>query len=291
MIPKEILKKVQRIQIFTSHMVNDVMAGEYQSTFKGSGIEFDEVREYQFGDDIRNIDWNVTARHGNPFVKRFVEERELTVMLMVDASSSGAFGSIDKLKNEIAAELSAVLAFSAIKNNDKVGLIIFTDRIEKFIPPKKGKRHVLRVIRELLLFKPERSRTDISLALNYLNKVQTRRAVVFIVSDFLSEGFEKGLRIANQKHDVIAVNIVDPREMELPALGFIELMDAETGESIIVDTYDANVRKGFSLLSSDEIQKRKSMFRSINVDMIEVRTDKNYVDPLLKFFKMREKRK
>jgi len=290
-IPKEILKKVQRIQIFTSHMVNDVMAGEYQSTFKGSGIEFDEVREYQFGDDIRNIDWNVTARHGNPFVKRFVEERELTVMLMVDASSSGAFGSIDKLKNEIAAELSAVLAFSAIKNNDKVGLIIFTDRIEKFIPPKKGKRHVLRVIRELLLFKPERSRTDISLALNYLNKVQTRRAVVFIVSDFLSEGFEKGLRIANQKHDVIAVNIVDPREMELPALGFIELMDAETGESIIVDTYDANVRKGFSLLSSDEIQKRKSMFRSINVDMIEVRTDKNYVDPLLKFFKMREKRK
>lgn len=291
MIPKEILKKVQRIQIFTSHMVNDVMAGEYQSTFKGSGIEFEEVREYQFGDDIRNIDWNVTARHAMPFVKRFVEERELTVMLMVDASSSGYFASVDKLKNEIAAELSAVLAFSAIKNNDKVGLIIFTDRIEKFIPPKKGKRHVLRVIRELLLFKPARAKTDIGLALNYLNKVQTRRAVVFMVSDFLSQDYEKSLRIANRKHDVIAVNIIDPRELELPALGFIELMDAETGESIIVDTYDSNIRKGFSLLSSDEVQKRKSMFRSINVDMIEVKTDKSYVDPLLKFFKMREKRR
>lgn len=291
MIPKEILKKVQRIQIFTSHMVNDVMAGEYQSTFKGSGIEFEEVREYQFGDDIRNIDWNVTARHAMPFVKRFVEERELTVMLMVDASSSGYFASVDKLKNEIAAELSAVLAFSAIKNNDKVGLIIFTDRIEKFIPPKKGKRHVLRVIRELLLFKPVRAKTDIGLALNYLNKVQTRRAVVFMVSDFLSQDYEKSLRIANRKHDVIAVNIIDPRELELPALGFIELMDAETGESIIVDTYDSNIRKGFSLLSSDEVQKRKSMFRSINVDMIEVKTDKSYVDPLLKFFKMREKRR
>ena len=290
MIPKEILKKVQKIQIYTNRMVNDILAGEYQSTFKGSGIEFDEVREYQVGDDIRTIDWNVTARTGHPFVKRFVEERELTVMLMVDVSSSGYFGSTSKLKNEIAAELCALLAFSAIKNNDKVGLIVFTDRIEKFIPPKKGKKHVLRVIRELLCFKPARSKTDIELGLSYLNRVLTRKSVVFMVSDFLSEGYDKALRVANRKHDIIAVDIIDPRELEMPSLGFIELMDAETGESIIVDTYDSKLRKGFSLLTSMELQKRRDLFKSMNVDLIEVRTDKSYVDPILKFFRMREKR-
>lgn len=291
MIPKEILKKVQRIQIQTSRLVNDVLAGAYESSFKGSGIEFDEVREYQVGDDIRSIDWNVTARTGHPFVKRFVEERELTVILMVDASSSGYFGSTDKLKNEIAAELCAVLAFSAIKNNDKVGLIIFTDRIEKFVPPKKGKRHVLRVIRELLYYKPQSPQTDIELGLAYLNRIITRKAVVFIVSDFLSEGYEKSLRISNRKHDVIGINIVDPRELELPSLGFLELMDAETGESIIVDTYDAEFRKGFTLLSTDQINKRRDLFRSMNVDLVEVRTDQPYLDPILKFFRMREKRR
>lgn len=290
MIPKEILKKVQKIQIYTSRMVNDILAGEYQSTFKGSGIEFDEVREYQVGDDIRTIDWNVTARTGRPFVKRFVEERELTVMLMVDVSSSGYFGSTNKLKNEIAAELCALLAFSAIKNNDKVGLIVFTDRIEKFIPPKKGKKHVLRVIRELLFFKPQRSKTDIDLGISYLNRVLTRKSVVFMVSDFLSEGYEKAMRVTNKRHDIIAVNIIDPRELQMPALGFVELMDAETGESIIVDTYDSKLRKGFSLLSSMELQKRRDLFKSMNVDLIEIRTDKSYVDPILKFFKMREKR-
>lgn len=291
MIPKEILKKVQRIQIHTSRMVNDVLAGEYHSTFKGSGIEFDEVREYQMGDDIRTIDWNVTARTGIPHIKRFIEERELTVMLMVDASSSGYFGSTDKLKSEIATELCAVLAFSAIKNNDKVGLIIFTDRIEKFVPPQKGKTHVLRVIRELLCFKPERSRTDIDMALAYLQRVVTRRSVVFIVSDFMCSGFEKALRIANRRHDVIGIDIIDPRETSLPALGFVELMDAETGESIIVDTYDRSIREGFSLLSNQDIQQRHDMFRSMGVDLVEIHTDKPYVDPMLKFFRMREKRR
>ncbi|MEW6535119.1 MAG: DUF58 domain-containing protein [Candidatus Auribacterota bacterium] len=291
MIPAEILKQVRRIHIQTSRMVNDILAGEYVSTFKGSGIEFDEVREYQIGDDIRSIDWNVTARTGHPHIKRFVEERELTVILMVDASSSGYFGSTSKLKNEIATELCAVLAFSAIKNNDKVGLIIFTDRIEKFLPPKKGKKHVLRVIRELLCFEPKRNKTDIELGLAYLNRVITRKAVVFMVSDFLSGGFEKSLRIANKKHDVIGINIIDPRELELPALGFIELMDAETGESIIVDTYDADVRAGFSLLSNDQLAKRRDLFKSMNVDLIEIQTDKPYIDPMMKFFRMREKRR
>lgn len=291
MIPKEILKKVRRIEFHTSRLVNDILAGQYQSTFKGSGIEFDEVREYQVGDDIRSIDWNVTARTGHPHIKRFVEEREMTVVLMVDASSSGYFGSTSKLKNEIAAELCAVLSFSAIKNNDKVGLIIFTDRIEKFVPPKKGKKHVLRVIRELLCFKPQRNSTDIELGLAYLNRVITRRAVVFVVSDFLSGGFEQSLRIANKKHDVIGLNIVDPRELSLPALGFVELMDAETGESIIVDTYDQSIRDDFSLLSSEQIRKRQDLFKSIGVDLIEIRTDRSYIDPVLRFFKMREKRR
>ncbi len=291
MIPKEILKKVQRIHIQTSHMVNDILAGEYLSTFKGSGMEFDSVREYQVGDDVRNIDWNVTARTGHPFVKKFVEERELTVMLMVDASSSGYFGSTNKLKNEIAAELCAVLAFSAIRNNDKVGLIIFTDRIEMFLPPKKGKKHVLRVIRELLCFKPQRSRTDLEMSIAYLGRVLKRKSVVFMVSDFLSEGYEKTLRVASRKHDLIAINIVDPREIEMPALGFIELVDAETGESIIVDTYDKNFRQGFSLLNTEDIRKRKDLFRSMNIDMIEIRTDKPYIDPILRFFRMREKRR
>ncbi|MDX9701642.1 MAG: DUF58 domain-containing protein [Candidatus Auribacterota bacterium] len=290
MIPKELLKKIRRIQIFTNRMVNDILAGEYHSTFKGSGIEFDEVREYQPGDDVRSIDWNVTARTGTPHIKRFIEERELTVMLMVDVSSSGYFGSTDKLKNEIAAELCALLAFSAIHNNDKVGLIIFTDRIEQFVPPKKGKKHVLRVIRELLYFQPQRRKTDIELGIAYLNRVLTRKSVVFLVSDFLSEGYERALRVANRKHDVIGVNIVDPREFELPALGFIELMDAETGESIIVDTHDAGLRKGFSLLSSEQMTKRKELFRSMGVDLIEIRTDQPYSDPLLRFFRMREKR-
>ncbi|MBM4050001.1 MAG: DUF58 domain-containing protein [Planctomycetes bacterium] len=290
MIPKEILRKVQRIQITTRHMVTDVFAGEYESVFKGRGMEFDEVREYQPGDEIRTIDWNVTARMGHPYVKRFVEERELTVMLVVDASSSGKFGTVKQLKNELAAEICAVLAFAAIKNNDKVGLIIFTDRIEKFVPPKKGTTHVLRVIRELLYFQPQHRETNIAVALEYLSKVTTRRTVTFLVSDFMSAGYEKPLRIANKRHDIIAITITDPRELELPKIGFVELQDAETGEILLIDTTDANTRKAFNVLNTKQLRDREELFRSMEVDAIDVRTDRPYVEPIMHFFRMRERR-
>jgi len=290
MLPKEVLKKVRQIHIRTSKMVNDVLAGEYESVFKGRGMEFEEVREYQPGDEIRTIDWNVTARMGHPFVKQFVEERELTVILMVDASSSGKFGSVRQLKSEVAAEICALLAFSAIRNNDKVGLIVFTDQIEKFVPPKKGKTHVLRVIREALYFQPRRPQTDLAGALEYLAKVMPRRAVVFVISDFLSSGYERALRIANKRHDIVAITITDPRELQLPTIGFIELQDAETGERILIDTRDANVRKGFTVLNTKEMRERAEMFRAVNVDAIDVRTDRPYVDPIVRFFRMRERR-
>ena len=290
MIPKEILKKVRRIQIRTSHMVNDTLAGQYQSVFKGQGMEFDEVREYQPGDEIRSIDWNVTARTGHPYVKKFVEERELTVMLMLDASSSARFGSVNQFKSELAAELCAVLAFSAIKNNDKVGLIIFTDSVEKFIPPKKGRRHVLRVIREAFYFKPRYKGTDIPKALEYLNKITTRRTVIFLVSDFLTSDFEKPLRIANKRHDVIALVTNDPREAELPAVGIIELVDAETGLRIAVDTSQEKTRKEFKKINKIQALKQRDLFRSANVDAINISTGVPYMEPLLKFFRIRERR-
>jgi len=291
MIPKEILKQVRRIQILTSRMVNDVMAGEYHSTFKGRGMEFDEVREYIPGDEIRTIDWNVTARTGAPYVKKFVEERELTVMLLVDASSSGKFGSVSKTKSEVAAELCAVLAFSAIKNNDKVGLIIFTDRIEKFVPPKKGRSHVLRVIREVLYFKPEGTGTNIAGALEYLKKVTHRKSVAFLVSDFLAEDYQRPLSIANKGHDLVAITVTDPREIELPNIGFIELEDAETGELVLIDTRDAAFRQQFSGLSSQKMRERDKVFRSSGIDSIDVRTNLPYVEPLRRFFRMRERRR
>lgn len=290
MLPKEVLSKVQQIQIRTSRMVNDVLAGEYVSVFRGRGMEFDTVREYVPGDEIRTIDWNVTARMGKPYVKKFVEERELTVMLLVDVSASGEFGSHREFKNEIATELCAVLAFSAIKNKDKVGLILFTDRIEKFLPPKKGKRHVLRVIRELLYYEPEGRGTDISIALEYLSKVTTRRTVTFLVSDFLTSDFEKPLRIANQRHDMIAVTVTDPRELSLPDVGFLELRDAETGEALLVDTSDANLRATYSRANTARMRAFSQLVRSMGVDQIDIRTDRSYVEPLMRFFKMREKR-
>lgn len=290
MIPKEILDKVQRIQIYTSHMVNNVFAGEYESVFKGRGMEFDEVREYQPGDEVRTIDWNVTARMDHPYVKRFVEERELTVMLLVDMSASGAFGTINRTKNELAAELGAVLAFSAIRNKDKVGLILFTDRIEKFIPPRKGTRHVLRVIRELLYFKPEGRGTDITCALEYLNKVTIRKSVSFVISDFLTTGFQKALQIANKRHDVISVLVEDPREREFPAAGIIELEDLEKGESILVDTRDTAVRHEYTLLTNKQRTDTLSLFRKAGVDCIEVNTKGPYTEALVKFFRMRERR-
>ncbi|MFQ5965144.1 MAG: DUF58 domain-containing protein [Candidatus Scalinduaceae bacterium] len=290
MIPREILKKVKQIQIRSSRLVNDVLAGEYVSVFKGRGMEFEEVREYQTGDDIRTIDWNVTARQGHPYIKRFAEERELTIMLLVDLSSSGKFGSVRQLKDEIATEVCALLAFSAIRNNDKVGLILFTDKIEKFVPPKKGKTHVLRVIREVLYFKPEGKGTDISIALEYLIKVTKRKTVSFLVSDFIAKGFEHTLRITNKRHDMIAISMTDPRELEIPDVGFVELEDAETGETILIDTRDRGVREEFNKSNTKNLQERAKLFRSMGVDLIDIRTDKSYVEPIMKFFRMREKR-
>ncbi len=290
LIPKEILRKVRRLEITTRSMVNDVFSGEYHSVFKGRGMEFSEVREYQFGDDIRTIDWNVTARYGHPFVKVYEEERELTVMLMVDASSSGEFGTFERMKGEIAVEICALLAFSAIKNNDKVGLIIFTDKVEKFVPPRKGKAHVLRVLRELLYFKPEDRRTDIAAALEYLSRVIRRRSVVFLVSDFLSKDFEQAMRIANKKHDIVCIHIVDPRELELPNVGYIELEDAELGSRAILDTSNREVRSRFALKTSEAMLQREKMFTSMNVDTIAIHTDEPYFEPLIRFFRMRAKR-
>jgi len=290
MIPKEILKKVKRLEIQTRGLVNDVFSGEYHSVFKGRGMEFAEVREYQIGDDVRTIDWNVSARAGRPFVKVFEEERELTVMLVVDVSSSGDFGTIKRMKGEVAIEICALLAFSAIKNNDKVGLIIFTDRIEKFIPPKKGKTHVLRVLRELLYFRPEGRGTDIALALEYMSRVINRRAVVFLVSDFQSEDYRSAMQIANRRHDLVAITVTDRREQELPDVGLVELQDAETGETLLFDTSDLEVRKTFSQETSTLKASRDKMLRSMNVDSIDVGTDGTHIEPLIHFFKMRAKR-
>lgn len=253
-------------------------------------MEFDEVREYMPGDEIRSIDWNVTARTGTPYVKRYVEERELTVIFLVDLSASGTFGSVSKLKNEVAAELCSLLAFSAVKNNDKVGLIVFTDQVEMFIPPKKGTRHVLRVIRELLNFRPRQAKTDIVGALDYLGKVNKKRAVVFLVSDFQAEGFEKSMRVIGRRHDLVAVTITDPREVSLPDVGLVELEDAETGELVLIDTSSAGVRKNYERLGREQSEHFRELFASMGVDQIDVRTDRDYVPRLVQFFRTRERR-
>ncbi|MFH1460116.1 MAG: DUF58 domain-containing protein [Candidatus Omnitrophota bacterium] len=291
MIPKELLKKIRHIQIYSSRLVNDILAGAYHSTFKGQGIEFESVREYQPGDEIRSIDWNVTARMGHPFIKKFVEERELTVMLMVDVSASGKFGSKNQLKNEFSAELCAVLAFSAIKNNDKVGLVMFTDQVEKYIPPKKGKRHVLHVISEVLSFRPQQKKTDINKALEFLSQINKRRSVAFLVSDFIASDYQRALQIANKRHDIITIAVSDPREKVLPDVGIIELEDPETEERILVDTADTNLRKGFSVLSAQDTAQRDKFFRQIDVDVINVENGRPYLDPLMRFFRTREKRR
>ena len=290
MLPKEVIKKIRRIEIRTKKLVNELFSGEYHSTFKGQGMEFEEVRQYEPGDDVRLIDWNVTARMGQPYIKKFREERELTVILLIDVSSSGQFGTRDRFKNETAAELGALLAFSAIKNNDKVGLIIFTDEIEIFVPPKKGRAHVLRIIREILYFKPKGKGTNIAAALEYFNKVIRRKSVVFLVSDFLSEGFTKPLQIANNKHDIIAIKVSDPREITFENVGLIELEDAETGEVLIIDTGSKEFRKEFAAQSAEDVAGLKKSFRSINLDFINIRTDQSYISPLIQFFKMRGKR-
>jgi len=290
MIPKEILKRIRRIDLRTRRLVNDIFSGEYHSVFKGRGVEFSEVREYSFGDDIRTIDWNVTARMDRPYVKLFEEERELTVMLLFDISSSGEFGSVSRLKRDIAAEICAVLAFSAIQNNDKVGLVLFTDTIEKFIPPKKGRRHILRILRELLYYKPQDKKTDIAASLEFLLRVTQKHTISFLVSDFIAEGYEKPLAIAGKKHDIIPVVITDPRETSLPSIGLIELEDAETGEMLLLDTKDMNLVKQFSESAIASTEKRKNIFNSIGLDTIEVSTDTDYLPKLVSFFRRRERR-
>lgn len=290
MIPKELLKKIRHIEIFSSKVVNHLLAGEYHSVFKGHGMEFDEVREYQPGDEARSIDWNVTARMGRPFIKRYVEERELSLFFLVDLSASGLFGSIDKTKSEAAAEVCAMLAFSAIKNNDKVGLVIFTDQIELFVPPAKGPRHVLRIIRDLLLFKPSHSKTDIRLALEYLGRLAHRRSVVFLVSDFQSEGYEHEMSLAARKHDLIAISLSDRREGEMPDVGLIELQDAESGETRVIDMATEESRRDFKANALRRADELRETFVTLGVDNIEVGTDSDYVRDLIEFFRTRERR-
>jgi len=287
---RELLKKVRQIEIKTRGVVNQIFSGEYHSVFKGRGMEFSEVREYQFGDDIRTIDWNVSARFNHPYVKIFEEERELTVMLVVDFSRSGEFGSGTQLKNEIAAEICAVLAFSAIKNNDKVGLILFTDKIEKFVPPKKGRAHILRIIRELISFQPSSTGTNIRQALEYFHHVTKKRSIAFLISDFIDDGYDKILRIISRKHDVIAVELADPREEHLPDVGLIKLRDAETHQERWVDTGDGQVRRAFEQYWAGRRSERKALFVRSQVDAIPVRIDRPYIKPIVDFFRLRERR-
>ncbi len=289
-VSSEILKKVRMIEIRTRRLVNDLFSGEYHSIFKGRGMEFDEVREYQVGDDVRMIDWNVTARSGTPFIKKFTEERELSVVFLIDASGSQHFGSGRHLKSELAAELTALLSLAAIKNNDKVGMIIFTDKIEKFVPPNKGRQHVLRLIREVLYFEPEGKDTNISNALEYFLNVIKRRSVVFLISDFYAENFERELLLAGRKHDLVAIRLTDPREMEMPSSGLVYLEDAETGRPLWLDTRDPEFRKQFAENRREELAQIEKMFKQNNVDFIDLETSKSYIEPLIKFFKMREKR-
>jgi uncharacterized protein (DUF58 family) len=290
MISKEIIRKIRRIEITTSKLVTDILAGQYESVFKGRGIEFDEVREYQPGDEIRSIDWNVTARTGTAFVKKYIEERQLTVMILLDASGSSYFGTAKRFKRELAAEVCAVLAFAATKNNDRVGLIIFTDKVEKFIPPRKGLQHVLRVVREALYFKPSGKGTDIASALQYLDNVTSRRAVTFVISDFLAENFKKSLSIANKKHDMVAITITDPREESMPDVGLLELSDAEKGTPFTIDTSSAKIRERYSARARSLMEERAKLFASISVDHIDIRTDKPYIEEFVKFFRMRKRR-
>jgi len=290
MIPKQILKKVKRIEIRTRGLVNDLFGGEYHSVFKGRGMTFSEVREYQPGDDIRLIDWNVTARTGSPFIKIFEEERELTVYLIVDISASGEFGSNQQLKREFGAEIAAVLGFSAIKNNDKVGLILFSEDVEKYVAPKKGKSHVLRVVRELLYTDSKKSGTSIKKALDYLLKVAKRKSVIFLISDFLDDGYWSSLKVVNRKHDLIGIQLYDPAEISLPDLGLSKIEDPETGSAFWIDTSSKSSLKALKKrLEIDQIKFEKEA-RKIGFDIIPISTDQDFVEPLLSLFKAREKR-
>jgi uncharacterized protein (DUF58 family) len=289
-LPKELLKLVRQIEIRTKGLVNQVFSGEYHSVFKGRGMEFSEVREYQFGDDIRNIDWNVTARFGHPFVKIFEEERELTVILLVDLSGSQMFGSLSKTKQRVAAELSAILAFSALKNNDKVGLILFTDKVEKFVPPRKGNKHVLRIIRDVLSFEPEGNWTNMRTALEFMNGAIKKRSIVFLLSDFMDEGYEKILRVVGKKHDLIGIVIDDRRELEIPKMGLMKLSDAETNQERWIDTSSERVQNALRRRKKQIQEKRNSLFITSRLDSIYVQAGSNYITPLVNFFRLRERR-
>jgi uncharacterized protein (DUF58 family) len=289
-IPAEVLQKVQRLEIQMKHLVNDVFSGEYHSVFKGRGMEFAEVREYTPGDDIRSIDWNVTARLGSPYVKKFTEERELTVMLVVDLSASGTFGSGQQLKRDLATEVCSILAFSAVRNNDKVGCVLFTDEIELFVPPQKGRQHALRVIRDLLYFEPEGRGTDVGTALQFVAQVLKRKAVVFLVSDFLDPGFETPLSVVSRRHDVVPITISDVREERLPDVELVELMDAETGQRMVVDTSNREVRERFQRRAHRVRSWRERIFKRHSLDVIDLRTDTSYVLPLMTFFRRRAQR-
>jgi uncharacterized protein (DUF58 family) len=291
MLTRELIKKIRKIEITTNRAVNDVLAGQYHSVFKGRGMAFDEVRPYQPGDDIRVIDWNVTARMNDVFVKQFVEERELTVMLLVDASGSLAFGTRLRFKSELAAEITGLLAFSAIKNNDRVGLIIFTDRVELFVPPKKGTKHVLRVISEVLSFEPENRGTDLSSALEYLSRVTKRQSVAFLLSDFMTTGFESAIKVANKKHDLVPLVLRDPMEFSLPDVGLAAFEDAETGEVMLFDTSSWRARHDFQKAVEKNMEKQRHLFRRLKIDAVELTTDQDYVRPLVLFFKKRVARK
>ena len=299
MIPREILKKIRQIELRTNRIVTETLAGQYHSVFKGQGMNFDEVREYQPGDDVRAIDWNVTARMNHPFIKKFVEERELTLMLVVDVSGSGLFGSRGQSKRELAAEIASVLAFSAIRNNDKVGLVLFSDEVEKFIPPRKGRSHVLRVIREVLFFEPKRRGTDLKAALDFFMRVQSHKAVTVVVSDFLTpegggslpKALQTSLRMANRKHDVVAVQVSDPHELELPNLGRLIFQDAETGQVVEVNTGDARKRAAFAERQTKAQQETARLFRRAGIDAMQLRTDQEYGPTLARFFETREKRR
>jgi uncharacterized protein (DUF58 family) len=287
----EILKKVRKIEIKTRGLSRQIFSGQYHSAFKGKGMAFSEVREYQYGDDIRNIDWNVTARFNHPFIKIFEEERELTVMLVIDVSGSNTFGTLSKLKEEQMTEIAAVLAFSAINNNDKVGVIFFSDKIEKFIPPKKGSTHILRIIRELIDFKAESHRTDISVALQYLTNAIKKRCTVFVISDFMDQGFETAIRIAGNKHDLVALRIYDQRETELINVGMVKMSDNETGEQVWVDTARKSIREAYRNWWLDADRQVTTLFNKTGTDFTNIATNQDYVRPLIKLFKLREARK
>lgn len=288
--PHEILKKIRGIEIKTRALVEAAFAGSYRSVFKGRGMNFEEVREYAPGDEVRTIDWNVTARMGHPFVKKFTEERELTVMLVVDVSASGSYGSVRLSKRELAAEAACLLAFSAIRNNDKVGLLLFSDHVELFIPPKKGRLHTLRLIREILFYTPRGRGTAPEVALNYLNKVVTRKAVVFLISDFLAPDFSKELSVTSRHHDLIAMPIVDPKEEELPDIGIVTFEDAESGEQIEVNTANRSMRAAYAQMIERKKENLLRELRRRHIDTISLRTDEDYLPPLRVFFQQRERR-